>query len=266
MNTETITTDPAQDFLTGDKLAVFSAFVQHGAMTDDELVRCTGIVKGTASPRRNDLVKAGLLEVVGSGRSARGRSAKEYGIVPPERRAEAQMRGMMKRARRRPITDYSLKDRLEMARQLLDMDDVNEAIRQSNGRAWSRLRGRAQDHKGERKRQMQENDAALKEAEDRGSPLTEYYKLRRALLTSSERVHAVRRLVREELERSSDPESQTLSPDLWPEITDLLTDLSNLCDETNESINAVMGVQGDDVIDGEAFEIDLEDVRELPEG
>lgn len=243
------------DGLSPAKRGVFDAFVTHGAMTDDELVQKSGIKKSTSSPRRGELVKLGLVECVGSVATAAGKKAKKWAVVPPERVAEARTDASTRRPRRRAVTSYPLETRLEMVRQLLDQDDLNDALRNQHGRAWSRTRGRSNDRRGERRREQRENDALIREAEERGSPLAEFYKLRRILFQSVERVEAVDRLVSEELERRYST-GQRIPTTAWPEVADLLDDLTRICDETNERIRKVMGVLGDDVIEGTVVEID----------
>ncbi len=253
--------DVAREALNDDQLAIYDAIRDHGPVTDDEIVELTGIIKGTSSPRRGDLVKLGLVQHQGWGESALGNRAKVWALVPVEERAAAKERNEGK-TRRRPITTFPLNDRLEMVRQLLDMDDVNEAIRDTNGRAWARARGRSQDRQGEIKKQIRENEAALREAERLGAPLVDFYRLRRQLLQSVERVRAAENFVKEELERRNTV-GAVIPLTLWPDIADMLDDLSGIANETNASIRAVMGVLGDDVIEGTVIEIT---VRELPEG
>jgi hypothetical protein len=241
--------------LSATKRTIYEAFVEHGPLTDDELVEKSGIKKGTSSPRRNDLVKLGLIEAVGTVDTPSGHMAKKWGLVPAERVAEARAAASAAGPRRRSIKSYPLDERLHVVRQLLDMDDVNDAIRESHGRAWSRVRGRANDRRGERNREHRENEARLREAQERGSPTAEYFKLRRILMQSNERVLAVSRLVSEELDRRYTT-GQRIPTTAWPDVSDLLNDLARTCDETNERIQKVMGVLGDDVIEGHVVDMD----------
>jgi predicted transcriptional regulator len=251
-----LTVDQIVAGLSPMKRAVYDAFVEHGPMTDDELVENSRIKKATSSPRRSDLVKLGLVESVGKVDTPGGSKATRWALVPPERIAEARAQATEKGPRRRPISSYPLDIRLELTRQLLDMNDVNDAIAErAHGRAWSRVRGRKNDRRGERNRELRENDALLKEAQERGSPKAEYYKLRRILIQSNERVLAVSRLVADELERGSTFE-QAIPIGAWPDVADLLNDLARVCDDTNAQIRKVMGDLGDDVIDGSVVEID----------
>ena len=237
--------------------AVYKAFVEFGPMTDDELVEKTGIKKGTASPRRHDLVKAGLVEGVGHHITDSGGKSARWGVVPPERVEEARAAAASRGPRRKAISEYSLDDRVEVVRRLLEMDDVNRAIQTKSGRAWSRARGRRQDEKSSRERERRENAAKLREADQRGSPVAEYYKLRRALIETADRIRAVRRLVNEELDRRFEPGGQKIPVGAWPDVSDLLNDLERDAAECNEAIREVMGVMGDDVIDGTAVEDDI---------
>jgi hypothetical protein len=261
-NTNSDTVDTIIAGLSPAQRAVYDAFVTFGPMTDDELAANSAIKKGTSSPRRGELVKLGLIEAVGRVDTPSGSKATKWALVPQERVAEARSKASNQGPRRRPVTRLPLDTRLELARQLLDMDDLNDAIRNQHGRAWSRLRGRANDRRGERNREIRENDAQLREAEERGSPTAEYFKLRRILIQSNDRVHAVSRLVSEEIDRRHDAESR-IPLGAWPDVADLLNDLARSCDETNARIRVVMGDLGDDVIEGSA--IDLDDFM-LPEG
>ncbi len=242
--------------LSPSKRAVYDAFVSFGPMTDDELATNSDIKKATSSPRRGDLVKLGLVEAIGKVDTPNGTKAIKWALVPADRVAAARDKATRMGPRKRPISDYPLDVRLEIARQLLDMDDVNDAIRErAHGRAWSRVRGRANDRRGERNRDLRENDAALREAEERGSPVAEYFKLRRILMQSSERVMAVGRLVSDELERRTAGQ-RAIPARAWPDVADLLNDLARGCDDTNAQIREVMGDVGDDVIEGHVVEID----------
>jgi predicted transcriptional regulator len=245
------------------KRKVYDAFVEFGPMTDDDLVEKSGIKKGTSSPRRNDLVKLGLIEQVATVETPTGTKVRKWGLVPSERIAEAMSKANSKGPRKRPVTTYPLEMRLEIVRQLLDMNDVNDAIREKHGGAWSRARGRANDRRGERNRELRANDAMLREAEERGSPQAEYFKLRRILLQSQDRVLAVNRLVSEELDLRNSAEGLRVPPSAWPDVADLLNDLARTCDETIARIKEVVPHLGDEIIEGTVIEIDD---YTLPEG
>jgi hypothetical protein len=264
--TDTAAAQALDDLVAGlntARRAVYDTFVAHGPMTDDELAARSGIPKPTSSPRRGDLVKLGLVEASGKVTTARGTRATLWALVPPDRVAAARAMADARGPRTRPVTDYPLAVRLEIVRQLLDMDDLNDAIRDSaHGRAWSRVRGRANDRRGERNRELRDNAARLREAEERGAPIAEFFKLRRILLQSSDRVDAAIRLVNDELERRYSY-GQQIPVGAWPGVADLLNDLARRCDDANAKIRQVMGDLGDDVIDAEVIEI--EDLM-LPEG
>lgn len=252
-------TDPTPP-LSGAKAKVFEAFRAHGEMTDDELVARTGMKKGTASPRRNDLVRLGLIEAVGQRMTDSGGKATVWGPVPPDRVAETRDRARAKPRRRLPYAKYPLEQRLDAVRQLLDMDDVNEAMRDRHGRAWSRTRGRAKDRRGDLERERREAEAIIR----RGSPNAEFYKLRRNLIRANEGVRAVRRLVEDELERRTTLEGLHIPVAQWPAVVDLLDDLGEIVNDTTHQIRDVMGVLGDDVIEGTV--VDLDELLSLNEG
>ncbi len=244
---------------------VYDAFVAHGEpMTDDELAEVSGIGKGTASPRRADLARAGLLEVAGHAKTKTGSTAKTWRLVPADRVAAVAEAAADKGERVKDPTKRKLEERVEIVRRLLEMDDVNAAIQNRKGKAWSRVRGRGQDEKSARERARRENAAKLREAERRGSPQAEYYKLRRALLESGDKVRAVRQLVDEELDRRFEPGGQVIPVQAWPDVVDLLDDLERDARECAERVREVMGAMDGDVIEGEAVEVD--DFMKLLEG
>lgn len=237
---------------------VLAAFREHGAMTDDEIVERTGMVKGTASPRRGDLVKAGLVWAVNKTRPT------VWDLVPPEEMTEARATAARQGPRKKSYDKFTLDEKLDAVRQLLDMPDVNEAIRERHGRAWGRARRVAQETKGARERELRELHAEIKEAERRSAPIVQFLKLKRNLIKSTESVRAVRRLVEEELERRETVTGMQIRVAQWPEVADLLTDLTEIVNETMTHIRDVMGVLGPDVIEGTVVELD--EFLELPEG
>jgi hypothetical protein len=243
---------------------VYEAFRAHGPMTDEQLAEKTEISVRSVSPRRSDLHKLGLVVEVAKATTSAGRTAKVWGLVPPERVEEVRAAVEEKGPRVRDIRKLKLDKKLEIVRQLLEDDEVNDAVLNQKGRAWRRVRGRARDEKGERERQRREFHAQLREAERTGAPLVEFFKVKRNLITAEERVRAVRNLVREELDRREAYEPMQIPMANWPDVKDLLTDLADIANTTVESIRDAMGDLGDEVIEGRA--IDLQELYELPEG
>jgi predicted HTH transcriptional regulator len=64
-----------------DKRTILNALQENGAMTDEQLVACTGIGANTVRPRRVELVRDGLVVAVGEGRTAGGNRAVTWGRV-----------------------------------------------------------------------------------------------------------------------------------------------------------------------------------------
>ena len=62
-----------------DRDKILAALATHGPMTDEQIVERTGLGANTARPRRVELVRAGLLKVVGEGRTAGGHRAAAWG-------------------------------------------------------------------------------------------------------------------------------------------------------------------------------------------
>ncbi len=64
-----------------DKQTILAALERHGPLTDEQLVERTGIGANTVRPRRVELVRDGLVQAVGEGRTASGKRAVTWGRV-----------------------------------------------------------------------------------------------------------------------------------------------------------------------------------------
>ena len=60
---------------------VYDAIAEHGALTDEQITKVTGIPANTARPRRVELVEAGLIRAVGKSRTRSGRHATAWGAT-----------------------------------------------------------------------------------------------------------------------------------------------------------------------------------------
>jgi hypothetical protein len=243
---------------------VLAAFTAHGSMTDQALEQVTGKSIRSVSPRRRKLADKGYLEEVGKAKTAPGKQATVWGVVPEERVEEVREKNKNRQPRKKDIRKLPLDKKLEIIRQLLDDPAVNGAAKGQHGRAWSKVRGRVHDRRGQRERERPELNAQIREAERKDSPIVEFLKLKRLVKDATETVRAVDRFVAEDLERRDANWGKHISVPQWPEVVDSLTDLAAITDSTLASIREVMGVLGDDVIEGEA--IDVEEIFELPEG
>jgi len=241
---------------------VLAAFVEHGSMTDQTLERVTGKSIRSVSPRRRNLADKGYLEEVGTAVTDSGKQAKVWGIVPDDRIAEVREKNKTRPQRKKDIRKLPLETKLEIVRQLLDDPAVNEATRDRHGRAWSKLRGRVQDRRGQRERERRELNAEIREADRKGSPIVEFLKLKRLVYDATETVRAVERFVGEDLERREVLAGMHIPVAHWPEVVDVLTDLGAVVEATLEDIRQTMGVLGEDVIEGFAIEVD--EIFELP--
>jgi transcription initiation factor IIE alpha subunit len=65
----------------GDKQTIIAALELHGPLTDEQIVERTGIGANTVRPRRVELVREGLVQAVGEGRTASGKRATTWGRV-----------------------------------------------------------------------------------------------------------------------------------------------------------------------------------------
>jgi transcription initiation factor IIE alpha subunit len=65
----------------GDKQTIIAALELHGPLTDEQIVERTGIGANTVRPRRVELVREGLVQAVGEGRTVSGKRAVTWGRV-----------------------------------------------------------------------------------------------------------------------------------------------------------------------------------------
>lgn len=139
--------------------------------TEADVVARTGLNPKTVGPRiGQDLIKKGLVEVVGLVENERGRRVSQYAQVPPERveeaRAQAQFRLRVKPPRKRP-----LELRKRMARELFKDEDLLEALAADKAadRVTARARKAARDEMRKREREAAElrrNERRAADAED----------------------------------------------------------------------------------------------------
>jgi hypothetical protein len=242
---------------------VFDAFVEHGPMTDEQLVERSGVGMRTASPRRRILADRGYLEEVGTGTTRSGRKAKVWGVVPVERVAEVAEAASQRDPRRRPVTKLPLQKKMELVRQLLDDEETNAAILEQRGRAWRRVRGRTRDRKSIREHERREILRQLREQEKDPTGLVDFLKTKRNLLDVIEAMRGTTEFVKEEMRIRGEYGMLRIPPGYWPEVQDLLGDLEDMGREASQAIDAVLGRLGDDVIEGDAIVVSE---LELPEG
>src|SRR5437870_440900 len=91
-----------------DHELVIETLRKYGALTDAELAKKSGMPIRSASPRRSELVKRGLVEEVGTSQTAAGKNAKTWDLVPAERVEQARETAERKGPRRRPVTSLPL--------------------------------------------------------------------------------------------------------------------------------------------------------------
>jgi predicted ArsR family transcriptional regulator len=64
-----------------DRETIIAALELHGPLTDEQIVERTGIGANTVRPRRVELVREGLVQAVGEGRTVSGKRAVTWGRV-----------------------------------------------------------------------------------------------------------------------------------------------------------------------------------------
>jgi DNA-binding Lrp family transcriptional regulator len=241
--------------------AVLKAFQDHGPDSDAAIAKQLGMSGNTFRPRRRELADLGLLEKVGTVSTPGGRQAAVWGAVPPERIAAAKAAAVARKPRRKSIQDQPLDWKLETVRQLLADDEVNSAIRDNHGKAWSRARGRARQTHDRDRRELKEQMA---QAERDGSAFLDFLKAKSNLLRAMEMIRAIDRVAGDELERRDNFRHLSIPEEHWPEISDLLSEIDDAVQATLAHIREIFGDMGPDVIDVEAIEMD-DDFIELTE-
>jgi predicted ArsR family transcriptional regulator len=246
-----------------DHELLLAALRERGPLTDEQLTDVTGLRIQTASPRRNDLVRRGLVRQAGTAVTTRGRSAKTWCVVPEDEVAAQREAAASRKPRNKDITKQPLEWKLEAVRQLLNDEAVNAAVRDKHGRAWQRVRGRARDRDSERQQELRQLRNQMRDADNARSRLLDFLKTKRHLLESAEIVRGLGRFIDDDLERHGGVEPMKIPTSAWPEVVDLLEDLVDVASQTVVAINAKLGRLGDDVIEGHAIEVDQ--FFELPE-
>lgn len=241
--------------------AVLAAFHEHGPATDTAIAEQLGMSGNTLRPRRRELADLGLVEKIGAVPTPSGREASIWAAVPAERVETAKAAAATRKPRGKSIHERPLEWRIEAARQLLLDDVVNAAIQDRHGGAWRRARGRARQVREQGHRELKEQIA---QAERDDSALAEFLKAKANLLRATEMVRAIDRLTADEKERLDAGRPARIPARLWPEISDLLDELSDVLGQAQGQLRDVFGPVGPDVIEAEAIEID--ELFELPEG
>ena len=150
--------------------AVYTALAEPG--TEADVAQRTGLSLKTVGPRiGQDLIKAGLVEVVGHVENDRKRKVRVYGQVPPERVAEARLEAK-DRLRVKPPRKRPLEMRKRMARELFKDPDLLEALTADKAadRASARARKAAREELRDRERRAAELRRHEKQAAEAQDP------------------------------------------------------------------------------------------------
>jgi predicted ArsR family transcriptional regulator len=241
--------------------ALLAVLREIGPSTDAAVAEHLDMSGNTVRPRRRELADMGLVEKVGTVPTPGGREAAVWAAVAPERVEEVRQAAAARKPRRKSLHDQPLEWRLEAVRQLLSDPEVNAAVRNSSGRAWSRARGRARQTHERDRREVKEQ---LAQAERDNQALVNFLKAKGNLLRAMEMVRAIGRLADEEQDRRDTGRPTAIPGKAWPEVADLLGELDDVTEETLARIEEVFGPLGPDVIEAEAIEV--EDFLELADG
>lgn len=171
--------DSALESLSPKARAVYAALAEPG--TEADVVARTGLNPKTVGPRiGQDLIKRGLVEVIGQVKNERGRKVSQYAQVPPERideaRAQAQFRLRVKSPRKRPL---DLRKR--MVRELFKDKDLLETLAADKeaDRVTARARKVAREELRAREREAAELRRNEKRAADAEDPRLPFWRAQR---------------------------------------------------------------------------------------
>jgi hypothetical protein len=237
------------------QLPIYEAIRDHGPMTDEQIQVLLGKPASKVSTRRLDLVKLGLVEEAGTGRTRSGKTAKLWALVAPEKVAEARAAAASRKQRRRTILDASLEEKVKVVQILLKDDRVNAAVMNLQGRAGERARGRARGARSAAERERRDLKAQIEEAEREQSALLNFFKLKRHIKDTEEVMRAVGLFVAEEVGRQRDYGEATVPVPYWDEVHAGLTDIVDLALDARATIEVLTGASDADVIDVEAVEV-----------
>ncbi len=255
--TQEASTDPAST-LRPALARVYALLCEDGPMTDEELTARIGSTSNKVSPRRLDLVKAGLVEKVGVGTTTSGKSAAIWSVVPVERVDEARRHASERQPRRRRVEDLPLETRKVIVERLLRDRNLNEAILadRRGAIAAERARREARAIRTDRERLRRELKAHIDEAERTASPIVHFLKLKRNLRNATDGMQAAVEFVDEDVAKAADYGGALLPASKLEELEGLFIEVRDLSEDALRVLGRALGHHLDDVIDVEALDFD----------
>jgi|GEM_PF-5599816 len=243
--------------------------------TEAEVVARTGLNPKTVGPRiGQDLIKKGLVEVIGTVENEQGRKVSRYAQVPPERieeaKAKAQSRLRVKAPRSRPL---DLRKR--MVRELFKDKDLLEALAadQATDRASVRARKAAREEIRKREREAAELRRAEKKAADAEDPRLPFWRAQRGFSEGADAARLLKMMLDRDLQLMQTRGQTWVDPRHWSDSIRHTTDMLGVAGALHLALHEVFDLPptacpacgAEPVEEDEEDVIDVEDFDELAE-
>ena len=243
--------------------------------TEAEVVARTGLNPKTVGPRiGQDLIKKGLVEVIGTVENEQGRKVSRYARVPPDRveeaRAQAQSRLRVKAPRKRPL---DLRKR--MVRELFKDEDLLEALREdlAKDRASVRARKAAREELRRREREAAELRRAEKRAADAEDPRLPFWRAQRGFSEGADAARLLKMMLERDLELVRARGQTLVDPRHWSDSVRHTTDMLEIAGALHLALHGAFNLPptacpacgGELPPEDVADVVDVEDFDELAE-
>jgi hypothetical protein len=203
---------------------VYAALAEPG--TEADVVARTGLNPKTVGPRiGQDLIKRGLVEVVGQAVNERGRKVSLYARVPIERIEEARARARG-RLRVKPPRQRSLDLRKRMVKELFKDKDLLEALvaDKETDRARARARKAAREELRVREREAAELRRAEKRAAETEDPRLPFWRAQRAFTEGADAGRILKMMLDREIQLAQTRGQVLIDAHHWSDVIRHTTD------------------------------------------
>lgn len=252
---------------------VYAALAVPG--TEADVVARTGLNPKTVGPRiGQDLIKKGLVEVIGVVENERGRKVSQYAQVPTERiedaRAQAQFRLRVKPPRKRP-----LELRKRMVRELFKDQDLLEALAADKAadKAAARARKAARDEMRVREREAAELRRNERRAADAEDPRLPFWRAQRAFSEGADAGRILKMMFDREVQLAGTRGETLLDAHHWSDAVRYTTEMLEVAGALHAALHGVFNVPrtacpacgAEPAPEEEIWDMDAEDFEELAE-
>lgn len=234
--------DSSVENLSPKARAVYAALAEPG--TEADVVARTGFNPKTVGPRiGQDLIKRGLVEVIGQVENERGRKVSQYAQVPPERideaRSQAQFRLRVKSPRKQPL---DLRKR--MVRELFKDKDLLEALAADKeaDRVTARARKAARDELRAREREAAELRRNEKRAADAEDPRLPFWRAQRVFSEGADAGRILKMMLDREIQLAQTRGDTLIEPHHWSDAIRHTTDMLQVAGALHLALHEIFGV------------------------